>query len=57
MAKLREIYERQSSAVTRTGVVLKGGALKTYLEQMQKRISIIHCLAGEAKTHAAAKSQ
>ncbi len=55
VAKLQDIYERQSSAVTRTGLVLKGEALNTYLRQMQKRIAVIHCLAGEAGAHAAAK--
>ena len=55
LAKLRDIHERQSSAVTRTGVILKGEALYTYLRQMQKRMSVINCLAGEAKAHAAAK--
>ena len=54
VAKLQDIYERQSSAITRTGVVLKGEALNTYLDQMQKRMSVIHCLVGEAKAHTAA---
>ncbi|NQV64408.1 MAG: response regulator transcription factor [SAR86 cluster bacterium] len=52
LAKLQEIFERDSSAVTRTGIVLKGEALGAYLGQMQKRIVVIHCLAGEAKRHA-----
>ncbi|MBT3306009.1 MAG: response regulator transcription factor [Alphaproteobacteria bacterium] len=51
MAKLQDIFERESSAVTRTGLVLKGKDLSVYLGQMQKRISVIHCLAGEAKRH------
>ena len=55
LAKLRDIYERQSSAVTRTGEILKGETLNTYLRQMQKRMDVIQCLAGEAKAHAAAK--
>ena len=57
MAKLQDILDRDSSAVTRTGVILNGDALARYVGQMQKRLSVITCLAGEAKAFAAAKKQ
>jgi DNA-binding response OmpR family regulator len=53
LAKLQDIYERESSAVTRTGVVLKDDALKAYLGQIRERLGITQCLAGEAKLYAA----
>jgi CheY-like chemotaxis protein len=55
LVKLQDILERDSSAVTRTGVILKGDALARYVGQMQKRLAVIHCLAGEGKAFAAAK--
>ncbi len=55
LAKLQDILGRDSSAVTRTGIVLKGDALARYAGQMQKRLAVIHCLAGEAKAFAAGK--
>ncbi len=45
LAKLQEIYGRGSSAVTNTGIVLKGHKLSAYIGQMQKRISVVSCLA------------
>ncbi|MBC8339437.1 MAG: response regulator transcription factor [Rhodospirillales bacterium] len=52
LAKLQDILERKSSAVTRTGLVLKGDSLNAYIENIQKRIATTHCLAAEAKAHA-----
>ncbi len=49
LATLQDIFERDSTAVTRTGVSLRGDPLKNYIEQMQKRLMIINCLANEAR--------
>jgi CheY-like chemotaxis protein len=52
LAKLQDILERESSAITRTGEVLKGDDLKAYIGQIQKRLAVTNCLAVEAKRHA-----
>ncbi|MDA1023725.1 MAG: response regulator [Proteobacteria bacterium] len=53
LVRLHEIDNRNSSAVTSSGVVLKGDALKDYIKKMQKRLAVIKCLAAEAKAFAA----
>lgn len=55
LVKLQEIDSRDSSAITSTGIVLKGPALKDYLNKMQQRLAVIRCLAQEAKEFAARK--
>ncbi len=57
LAKLQDILERDSSAVTRTGIILRGDVLAQYVGQMQKRLAVIHCLAGEARAFAAGKKE
>lgn len=52
LAKLQDILERESSAVTRTGEVLKGDVLEAYIGQIQKRLAVTNCLAVEAKRQA-----
>jgi CheY-like chemotaxis protein len=49
LVKLQDIAERNSSAVTRTGVVLKDKKLATYIAQTSRRIGVVRCLAAEAK--------
>ena len=56
LVKLQDIYLRKSLAVVSTGQVLKGPALEAYIEQMQQRLSVIHCLAAEAASDKARKS-
>ncbi|NQU62451.1 MAG: hypothetical protein HQ512_15065 [Rhodospirillales bacterium] len=43
--KLTDIYNRGSSAVTNTGLTLQGRDLYGYMGEMEKRISVIRCLA------------
>ncbi len=47
LAKLQDIYDRESGAVTSNGILLKGQELFTYIGHMQKRISVVRCLAKE----------
>ncbi|MCH7935464.1 MAG: response regulator transcription factor [Proteobacteria bacterium] len=54
LAKLWDIHDRDSSAVTNSGVVLRGQALADYIGQMRKRLAITRCLAGEARQARAA---
>lgn len=42
--KLQNIYSRGASAVTSTGLTLRGPSLADYMRKMQKRISVTHCL-------------
>ena len=49
LVKLQDIAERNSTAVTRTGVALKGEQLAKYIEQTRQRFAVIRCLATEAK--------
>jgi len=49
LATIQDIFERDSTAITRTGVTLRGDPLKNYIEQMQKRLAIINCLAKESR--------
>jgi hypothetical protein len=53
LVRLQEIDSRDSSAITSSGIVPKGPALKGYLNKMQKRLAVIRCLAQEAKEFAA----
>lgn len=46
--KLQNIFNRGASAITSTGLTLRGASLADYMEKMQKRISITHCLAGKS---------
>ncbi|MBT7943142.1 MAG: hypothetical protein HN719_07285 [Alphaproteobacteria bacterium] len=50
LEKLQNIYSRGASAVTNTGIVLRGPILAGYIGQMQKRISVTRCLAGAGKS-------
>jgi hypothetical protein len=43
--KLQNIYGRGASAVTSTGIRLRGPSLADYMRKMQKRISITQCLS------------
>lgn len=45
LEKLRNIQNRGASAVTSTGITLRGAELAAYMDKMQKRISITRCLA------------
>ena len=45
LEKLQDIYDRDSSAVTNSGIVLKGKKLFVYISKMQKRHSVVRCLA------------
>lgn len=49
LVKLQDIHNRQSSAVTSSGLVLRGAELRAYIQKMQKRLSVTRCLADEAK--------
>lgn len=53
LVTLQDIDRRDSSAITSSGLVLKGPALKDYLGKMHKRLAVIRCLAAEAKAFAA----
>ncbi len=55
LVKLHDIASRRSSAVTSTGIVLKGNELTAYIGKMRKRLSTIHCLAREAKEFSSSK--
>ena len=48
LANLQDIAGRNSIAVTRTGVKLKGEQLAKYIEQTSQRLMVIRCLAAEA---------
>lgn len=48
LVKLQDIAERNSTAVTQTGVSLKGEELAKYIEQTIQRLAVIRCLADEA---------
>ncbi len=45
LGRLQDIYNRGGTATTSTGIRLRGRELKTYLEQMRMRVSVIRCLA------------
>ena len=57
LAKLQDILDRDSSAITNSGVVLRGEALADYIGQMQKRLDVTRCLAGEARLAGAASAK
>ena len=48
LAKLQDMGERDSTAVTRTGIPLRGKELEEYIGQTKQRLMVLHCLAGEA---------
>ncbi len=48
LVKLQDIAERDSTAVTRTGVAMKGEQLAKYIEQTSQRLAVIRCLGAEA---------
>ncbi len=56
LVKLQDIYQRGSTAITTTGLALKGPELKVYIEQMRERLSVTRCLAAEAAADKARKS-
>ncbi len=45
LEKLQNIQNRGASAVTSTGLTLRGAELAAYMDKMRKRISITRCLA------------
>lgn len=47
LAKLQDIKSRGKYAITSTGVKLGGRNLDSYISKMQKRISVVQCLAGK----------
>ncbi len=49
LVKLQDIHNRESSAVTSSGLVLRGADLEDDIIKMQKRLSVTHCLTGEGK--------
>ena len=55
LLKLQGIESRKSGAKTSTGVVLKGDELNAYIDKMRIRLSIIRCLAQEAKEFSSGK--
>ncbi|MBT3915623.1 MAG: hypothetical protein HOF23_04565, partial [Rhodospirillaceae bacterium] len=44
--KLVDIQKRESSAVASSGVVIAGKDLEEYIEKVEKRITVLKCLAG-----------
>ena len=57
LVKLRDIHNRNSSAVTSSGLVLRGPELKDYINQTKKRLFVTRCLADEANKAAEAKTK
>jgi len=55
LLKLQEIHGRNSGVKSSTGVVLKGNELKAYIKKMRTRLSVIRCLAQEAREFSSAK--
>jgi len=55
LVNLQQIDGRNSGAVTSTGVVLKGKELKAYIKKTRERLSVIRCLAQEAKIFSSGK--
>ncbi len=47
LAKMKDVYARNNSAVSPTGVKLKDERLKGYIDQIGQRIAVTRCLAGE----------
>ena len=45
LVRLQDVYNRGGTKTTRTGIKLQGRELRTYLAQMQTRVSVIRCLA------------
>lgn len=48
LAKVQDIFDRGAGAVTSTGVRLQGKTLSSYINQIQKQISVVRCLANKA---------
>lgn len=48
LTKMQEILNRDSGAITRTQVVLRGEDLKNYILRLEKRLEIINCLSQAA---------
>jgi CheY-like chemotaxis protein len=48
---VQDIFERNSTAITNTGVELSGDELADYIEQMEVRVEAIRCLKAEAESH------
>ena len=57
LENIADIYSRNSTAITNTGVRLSGTDLKDYIVKMRLRVSVIDCLAEEAKAFAEAEAQ
>ncbi|MBT6094879.1 MAG: response regulator [Rhodospirillaceae bacterium] len=56
LAKLQNIYSRNSGIKTKTGEILKGPSLKQYIDDTQARLDITICLSREATDFAYKKS-
>jgi CheY-like chemotaxis protein len=52
LQSVQNIFERNSTAITNTGVELSGDALEEYIGQMKIRVEAINCLRAEAKQKA-----
>jgi len=52
LEKIADIYTRNSTAITNTGIRLNGTDLKEYIVKMRVRVAVIECLAKEAKEYA-----
>jgi hypothetical protein len=48
---LQDMQARGSTAITRTGVRLNGKDLQSYIDQMMQRLTVIRCLAQEARAY------
>lgn len=57
LAKLRDIYERQSGIRTKTGETLKGDSLQTYIDQTAQRIAAVKCLSKAAADYEYKRTQ
>jgi len=49
LLNLQKIHGKKSGAIVTTGIVLRGDELNTYIKKTRIRLSIIRCLAKEAK--------
>ena len=56
LAKLQDIYSRNSGIKTRGGGVLSGDSLKAYIDQTQQRLDVTICLSREAAEYAYKKT-
>ena len=53
LLKMEDVYERNSSAVTKSGGKLSGKKLKSHIENLKQRVAIIQCLSREMKKNTA----